>query len=314
MYDLVKTDILIHMKYFAHILILLSALSFTTSLKAQESTKQAQETLETAKKLADPDSTIIEKPDEDNYVSSSVENLSKLYWKLGALSTKNKEAVDNFLLINECDIYKAFYHDDFQWSDIRSSAAKMIDREKDGFPNQFRFMIPIDLGRYDMRRGGFPLVSDTGVKNLRRIEIGGNDTSSKVCDKVGEIPFYPKNIRMVLNKPLTFDFLPLDEHIAQAFIVRQKYNKQQLSKKDRKIGYGRLAFLQARVTISHFQGLEDVGGATDEQVAVVYGQIDAIDVYEDRERTSLLKTITFKNRSRAKEFENQKSTKNVEKE
>lgn len=284
------------MKYPIYLFTFCILLTCSQIAKAQEVIQSNKENKsEIAKKMADPDSTVIEKPKEDEYVFGSVENFSKLYWKLGALSTKNKAAVDNFLRINECEIYKSFYHDDFQWSDIRDAATKMIKTEKDNFPNKFYFMIPVDLGRYDMKRGGFPLVSDTGVKNLRRIEIGGNDISSKVCDEPGRIEFYPKNIRMVLNKPLTFNFFKLDEHVAQAFIVRQKYSKHMLSKKDQKFGYDRLAFLQVKVTISHFQGLEKAIGASDEMLAIVYGQIDSIDVYEDRNRTTLLKTIKFQN-------------------
>lgn len=286
LYDFIKTDILISMKYFTALIALIALTSFSSQSIAQNDDISA--------KMADPDSTIIEKENiDEEYATGSVQNFSKLYWKLGALGIDNTRAVDNFLRINECDIYKSFYKDDFQWRDVRKSAEKMLLREKGNFPNKFRFMIPIDLGRYDMARKGFPLVSETGFRNLRRIHMGGNSPSEIICGAKGNIPFYPRNIILVLNKPLTLDFLSLDEHVAQAFIVRRKYSASTLSAKDKQLHYGRLAFLQIRATISHFQGIQNTGSSSKNQAAVVYGKIDAIDVYEDRNRKSLLKNISF---------------------
>ncbi len=288
LYHLIKTDILESMRYF--LLLTLALINFSALAYAEDGSLLA--------KMTDPDSTVIERPEEEKYVYGTVQNFSKLYWKLGALSTNDSKAVDNFLLINECDIYKSFYDDDFQWSEVRRSAAQMIDQEKEGFPDHFRFTIPIDLGRYDTVKRGFPIVSGTDIKNLRRIQIGGNSSSTKICDKEGKIELYPKNIIMILNRPLTFDFMELDEHIAQAFIVKRKYEKPEFSNHRTAAKYKRPVFMQLRVSILHFQGIQSDTN-TFEQLATVYGKVDAIDVYEDKERTNLLKTIKFTAKTRA---------------
>lgn len=249
-------------------------------------------------KMADPDATVVENKQTEEYSYGSVENFSKLYWKLGALDVNNKDAVDNFLRINECDIYQAFYHDDFQWSDVRTAAAQMLQKERSTFSNKFAFMIPIDLGRYDAQRGGFPLVTGTGITNLRRVQMGGNNFSKPICGKEGNVPYYPRNIVLVLNRPLTFEFLELDEHVAQAFIISQKYSKANMSKADFDLGYQRLAFLQLNTTISHFQGIQTGSKASGEQFAIVYGKIDSIDIYADRKKNNLLKTVKFQQRKK----------------
>ncbi|NQZ14014.1 MAG: DUF4852 domain-containing protein [Alphaproteobacteria bacterium] len=258
----------------------------------------AQEASEATPIAEDNEATIIEQAKEESYQFGSVENFSKLFWKIGALDVNNNEAVDNFLLINECDIYKSFYEDDFQWPEIRDAAAKMLAQEKKGFSDKFQFMIPIDLGRYDANRGGFPLVSDTGVLNLRRVQLGSNAFMQPICGVAGNIPYHPRNIILVLNRPLTFNFLELDEHVAQAYIVRQKYSKANMEEADRQLDYKRLAFLQLNVSISHFQGLEKSPGASGEQFAVVYGKVDALDVFADRKKSHLLKSLKFKQRKR----------------
>jgi hypothetical protein len=81
--------------------------------------------------------------------------------------------------------------------------------------------------------------------------------------------------------------------VAQAFIVRRKYSASTFSAKDKELNYNRLAFLQISATISHFQGIQSMRSSTRDQSAVVYGKIDAIDIYEDRNRKSLLQHTSF---------------------
>lgn len=241
-----------------------------------------------------PEATIIEaEVTAEEFVEGSVQNFSKLYWKLGALSVENEKAVDNFLLINECDLYKSFQFDEFLWYDLVKATKNMLKTQREDFPNKFKFRFTIDLGRYDTERKGFPLVNNSAIMNLRRVEIGGNSLSEDICDMHNkEIEFYPRNVILVLNKPFTFELLELDEHLAQAFIVRRKYNDYQLSNEERDLGYKRPVYMQLRVEFSYFQGIEK-GTFGKSNLAIVYGKILGVDVFEDRYSKSLLKTVDF---------------------
>lgn len=240
------------------------------------------------------EATIIEAAEpDDEFVTGSVQNFSKLYWKLGALSVESEKAVDNFLLINECDLYKSFQFDEFLWYDLVKATKNMLKTRRDDFPNKFKFRFTIDLGRYDTERRGFPLVNNTAILNLRRVEIGGNSLSEDICGmRNKEIEMYPRNVILVLNKPFTFELLELDEHLAQAFIVRRKYDDYKLSDEERELGYKRPVYMQLRVEFAYFQGIEK-GTYGKSSLAIVYGKILGIDVYEDRYSKNLLKTIDF---------------------
>lgn len=244
--------------------------------------------------IIDMEATVVEnKSNDEEFVEGSAQNFSKLYWRLGALSVENEKAVDNFLLINECELYESFQFDEFLWYDLVTATKNMLKTKRNEFPNKFKFRFTIDLGRYDTSRIGFPLVSDTAILNLRRVEIGGNSLSENICGmRNKEIEYYPRNVILVLNKPFTFELLELDEHLAQAFIVRRKYADYRLSDDEREAGYKRPVYLQLRVEFSHFQGIEK-GTYGKSNLAVVYGKIVGIDIFEDRYSKTLLKTVDF---------------------
>jgi hypothetical protein len=217
--------------------------------------------------------------------------LSKLYWKKNALDLNQDKAIDNYLLINECDIYKQFYSDDFEWLRIRQAGRDMLKHSKDSFSDKIKVIVPVDLGRYSHEKKGFPLINDTAFLDLRRIEIGGNLANEKICDTNYDLEFYPKNIILILSKPFTFDFVKLDEHVAQAYIVQQKYNpiKVPHELKDKK--YERLAFARIRITFRAYQG--ETRGADGYMRAIMFGNLDGIDIFEDINETRLLTSFDF---------------------
>lgn len=242
--------------------------------------------------LQGDDVTVIEDKHKDNYKQPDLVNISRLYWKKNALELDNNAAVDNFLRINECDIYEKFYTDDFEWLRIREAARDLIKEGKENFSHKFKVVVPIDLGRYDQLRKGFPLINKTAFKDLRRVEIGGNSYAEDVCGDDGVIEHYPRNLVLILNKPFTFDFVRLDEHIAQAFIVRQKYQEtlrpRELQNKD----YDRLAYARIRITFSEFQG--ETKGRDSYPLAIMFGKLDGIDIFEDPLEKRMLASFDYR--------------------
>jgi hypothetical protein len=237
------------------------------------------------------ESTVIEDDYSGDYKQPTVANLSKLYWKKDALDLADNTAIDNFLLINECKIYKEFYEDDFEWLRVRKAARKMISENKDSFTDKYQIILPIDLGRYDMDGKGFPLINDTAFMDLRRIEIGGNSSNAEICGNNDTIKGYPRNVILVLSKPFQFDFLQLDEHIAQAYIIRQRYDPVKRPKNLRNKSFNRLAFARIRITFDKYHG--NTKGIDGEPLAIMFGKLDGIDFFEDPHEKRLLKSINL---------------------
>ena len=236
--------------------------------------------------------TIMEDEYAGMYAEPSLENISKLYWKKNVLKEENDDAIDNFLRINECDIYEKFFEDDFEWQRIRDAAREMLKESKADFSYKFKMLVPIDLGRYDMLRKGFPLINKTAFKDLRRIEIGGNSNASEVCGKEGIIDYYPRNLILILNKPFSYEFVELDEHVAQAYIIRQKYDPIKRPRELQNKHFDRLAFARVRITFSEYQGI--TRGSDNFPLAIMFGKLDGIDIFEDADEKRLLTSFTYK--------------------
>lgn len=267
-----------------------SDITFDTSKneRAENETSNSEET----KISQEAEVTVIEDKYAGDYVEPTLQNISKLYWNKNALLTTNDKAVDNFLLINECDIYQKFYKDDFEWGRIREAGRTMLEENKTDFPHKFKMLIPIDLGRYDMLRKGFPLINKTAFKDLRRVEIGGNSNRRKVCGEDHTIKHYPRNLILILNKPFSYEFVELDEHVAQAFIIRQKYEKVNRPKELKNKSFDRLAFARIRITFADYQG--ETRGSDNFPLAVMFGRLDGIDIFEDAGEKRLLTSVDYK--------------------
>lgn len=236
------------------------------------------------------ESTIIEDKYAGVYKKADLKNISKLYWMKNVLKLSDNTAIDNFLLINECDFYKKNLKDDFKWVKVREATRDMIKDQVSTYSDKFKIVVPVDLGRYKTEEQGFPLINGTRFKDLRRIEVGGND--GRVCGKLWAIDNYPRNIFLILNEPFTYDFVPVNEHLAQAFIIRSKEKtvidrpKELLSKT-----FERLAYARIRMSFLEYQGTAREQNRT--PVAVMFGKIDGVDVFENPDETGLLTSQDF---------------------
>ena len=235
--------------------------------------------------------TVLKDKYKGKYQTSDAESLSGLYWKQGLMDYQNKKMIDNYLLINECEYYKKYFNDDFKWLKIREAARKMISDQAPYFSDKFQIVIPISLGRYDSERKGFKVSEISKFKDFRRVVLNGRD--EEICGKRWIIEHYPRDAAVILNKPFNFDFFELDEHIAQAFILR--FNKG-LTKKHEDVDdkkYKRVVFMRVRMTFLKY--LRTIRRDHRTPAAVFFGQIDGFEIFENSDETGLLYTVDFDN-------------------
>jgi hypothetical protein len=239
----------------------------------------------------DADVTVMEDPFAGEYIKGTPENLSKLYWRLRVFDLDDDRAVDNFMMINECDLYQRYIHDDFEWAKIREAARSVLHKERDKYSGQFEFILPVRLGRYDTDHNGFYLIDDTEFKSVRRIEIVGNSLSTEICGTTGEIKDYPRNLLLILKKPFSYNFAKVDEHVAQAYIIRKQKEVLGLDYDYRKSRYNRVAYVRMRVNLDQYQG--NVKGQDGVILSILQGDLEGVDLFEDPYGRMLLSTLDY---------------------
>lgn len=224
----------------------------------------------------------------ENYVDPSYENLAHLYWNLGMLDINNNQHVDNFLLITECEMYQNYITNDLEWAEIRESSRDFLKKNYKYFPTHFKISIPLYLGRYDSDREIFDVnMEKSAIDAARKIETI-YFTKMVVCGKAGEIEGYPKNLILLLNRPFSLPFVPVEKELARLFLDEANYNnyRRSMAAAVREDAHERLAVLELMIRVhSYKEVMPTVGGALK---TAVFAQIDYIRVFADFEKEKLL--------------------------
>jgi len=249
--------------------------------------------------------TILKDEYAGKYNISTLENLSKLYWRLGAFDMEDDMAVTNYIKINDCKIYSEYLNDDMEWNKILVVMKDYIKKNLHTFPLNYQFVLPLHLGRYDPERGGFPLIDKTGFLDVKRIEVDSIDYSRDICFDSHAIKDYPKSMTILLPEPFTLDFIKLDEHVAQAYILRKKSDYAKLSDQARLAQYEREAYLRLRVTFSQYHG--NIRGEGLSTMSILYGKIDGYEIFEDSNQTRMMLSVNM-NKEREAALSPQMST------
>jgi hypothetical protein len=244
-----------------------------------------------------------------DYKNPTLDNLARLYWQLNVFDPNDDIALDNFMRITECGIFTSYSKDEFEWVQIRNAVRKKLLDPHDLIDNRFKFVMPIYLGNYDRERGGFELIKNSGFPNLKRIEFVSPYQRKEVCNTVINVPDYERNVLLILDEPLDYTFVEMDDHVAQAFILRKQYESEKVDEKLRLRRYERQAFIRLRMRLHEYHG--SIKGRTlDGNLAIIYGTLDGIDIFDDREQTLMLASYSREelNEMARKKYENQQAT------
>lgn len=228
--------------------------------------------------------------EQKTYLEPTVENLSKLYIKLEAIDLEDDRAIDNYLRINECEIFKTYINDDFEWPVIRESAREHLKSSYDSFPRRFEFRRNFRIGRYDLETQSFPILPADQIKRTRKIEIIYNEVSSNICGTTQPLKFYPKNIMLILNRPVNISKINLPEEVAKEYLKEVKRETVVDSRRrSRDDGVIRTLYLRLRVNAVDFQGItiSKEGG----ELANIFAVLEGVDIYKDPGFKEYLTTI-----------------------
>lgn len=273
--------------FFSGILIFM----LTLGLVAERTVSHAQQ--------AAPDTTelsAVEADDDQPYVEPNFRNLSQAYWKLGIHKLNDYGAIDKYMMIHECQIYDDFFKSDIDWAHIRGLARDQIKKELSGFPQKFRYLTELKLGRYNTQQELFyfynekPEITHSLFHGVNRVDLDQNSIYEDICKWQGRIPGYPRNILIVLSFPISLPYLEVPRDKASEYL-RLK-NTQNFGKRD--------AYLKLDITLKRYKDfIPNAGNGSSRYV--IWGDLDHMGVYADREMTWPLYEVNYKRNRKIEE-------------
>jgi len=212
--------------------------------------------------------------------------------RFNALDITDKNILDEYAIITECDLYTAFYKNDFKWNQVRQAILKSVKNGVALFPTSYYFDTTVKLDRYDFENKIFLFAKSTSLNNINAFSL--YSVKGDVCGS-SAIKYVPKEYKAVLDAPVVLNGLALSEKDAKELLKRMEKDKNT----------ERAIFARFNVSIVYIDALrksittskgdspskiqyEQTGKGTSKTSVRMDARLDSIQFYADPEMTQLI--------------------------
>lgn len=240
------------------------------------------------------------------YETPTVKALSHLFWAVNMYKIEDDEAVDEFMRVNECEIYKNFQSDELEWKEIRDATREFLRENKEDFPTRFEFVMPLKLKDYIEKREAFEIQDFYKISSLRRFELIASDYRYALpCQRDHMIvKGYPRAMVLEFSRPFNLIYVPVPQQKALDYIrrkldfMKKSYDPRAHSKK---LVYElRTAYLVIKVKIFTYGKMLGVNNYELPTVQMM-GVLEGYEIYEDVNKERLFYAQNYvTNRSKGK--------------
>lgn len=237
--------------------------------------------------------------EEDSAFSSNIygtptfEKLSKMYWALNKFDKVEdpKIYVEDYLKINECELFKQFGHNEFDWNKIKNTTYEFLQKNKQDFSTHVSILMPLHFEEYDFEKKSFEILDEFKIQHSQKFEVVASDFYSSLCGERDRriIPGYPHILQIQLSRPFKLSHVPIAEDLAEAYIKKKApkfLNMREEYKSKNNLYLTRDAYLVMKVNVFHHQ--KDVIPDQNTNIAMVQATLDRYEIYEDPDRKILL--------------------------
>ena len=158
-------------------------------------------------------------PSGDEYADVTWPNLARTLVRFNAINIEDPVILNEYSIITACDLYQVYYQDDFKWHKVLQAVLASAKMNIATYPVSYRYLIKVQLGRYDFAAKVFRFNALTKLDNANTFEL--YSAGNKSCG-VGGVKSLPHNFRVVLASPIFLDGIPLSEKDAQTMFRRMK--------------------------------------------------------------------------------------------
>jgi hypothetical protein len=223
----------------------------------------------------------------DIYARPTWDNLMKTLVRYGALDLTDNKILDEYAIVTDCDLYHAFFQNDFKWNQVRESMRDSVQINLSKFPSSYVYEDKIALDHYDFTQQLYHFSDHQPLQKVNAFFLYRTD--GLTCDKI-RINYLPRSFRAVLDESVTLPGLPLTQRSADALLRRMDANGNT----------NRMVYVRFNLHVNYVGKVDKNANASDsdpmyvqagsphDAPVILNAQVDTIDFYEDDRYTKLL--------------------------
>lgn len=213
------------------------------------------------------------------YGQISYRNLTRAVIKMHGVQVDYAPVLDEYGVIEHCEIYRNYFSDDFAWTDIRNKLLEEIIDNAETWTSSFYINSVMDLDRYDVERGGFIIKSSNAIDRLALFDLIVR--RDRHCLNGLDIEYFPNRYWFELQKPISIPMVPVE--LERARRLRLEWENAG--------NYRRRIYVTFKMSAEHV--VVDGVAPSSSLTARFIGDVDEVRFYLDEERTDLLYKYTF---------------------
>ncbi len=223
----------------------------------------------------------------DIYAQPTWGNLIKTLVRYGALDLTDNKILDEYAIVTDCDIYKAFSANDFRWNQIRDQMRDSVKINLTKFPASYVYEDKLALDHYDFDQQMYRFSDKNPLQKVNAFFL--YRSNGLTCGDM-RINYLPKAFRAILDESVSLPGLPLTQKSADALLRRMDANNNA----------ARMIFVRFNLHINYIGKVDKnadtmtvdksyvQAGAAHDAPVVLNAQVDTIDFFEDEHYHKLL--------------------------
>ena len=152
------------------------------------------------------------------YAPANITNLMRAMLRSSALDPTDPLVRDDYLLVHECDLYRANYADEFKMKRLQEAAGKSIEQNRAGWPNAFTFDAPLQLDHYDFKAEQYLFDKESKLLNVNSFAVLRSEMA--ICLPGKALQRFPAAVSVRIDQPVSVPGIPIAPKEAEALLSR----------------------------------------------------------------------------------------------
>lgn len=166
--------------------------------------------------------------DAAQYYQPTMANLMGMLFNLSVLDLSKKEAFDEFMKVNFCDIYTKYGNNDFEWNEIHKTFLTRQEELKEPGLTDYKIDTVFEVEGYDFSTQSFNITDKTAIKDVWALQMNTLEYYfCKASDKATkDLMHLPNDVLLNIELPLNLYRIPINPSIAEKAMARFQHSNK----------------------------------------------------------------------------------------